>query len=1137
MATITTSAYNDSAARTAGEAMIINSGAVWTVRTDGRVHVNAPASNTGSLGSVTINEGELFWDSRNIRWMPYDTGSGNVPAIGTLITQGGISGYLLGVWASKTVAQTAVAAAMPVTGFIKFREVTGGQFTSGALTGIGASATGPDVQGWMSIPHDAAANFTIPRLGKHTARGGRFFLETTNGSIGQVFQIPTEGSATMYAPGLWVETDPGTDQYEYWPGLFSATNGWAHQHIGEAINSLDKRKNFVKILAGGQLQMGEAYSQASTYASLAAQTTTYAEVTHACTYIWENDLLTVYYATGHLLETGMETGLDFTTGGATAYDGIYEVTVLSPYHFTIPLAGSGLGGNVTSKPGVTMTFTAHALNIGEQVYCDFTTGTGVDGTYTIYAVPTANTYLIAYPHVTALTAGSSSCIHTLVITFTTHLLNIGNKVALNFTSGTGASGEYTVKTAAANTYNINFPHPAVTSGNVTMERTIGNVAPSGCKTWIPSNILNECATATRAINTVPNATQASRPEWITTSAGAIDIEYVYGCSGFPTFAQPFSVKLHNCAFFDQIIISECASPLDLNDCNLSMQGALDLVSLLLTSNFSGGTVNNGKFLRGNTPGTTDHAAYPSYCKGITFNNCQAGIIQYVRSTGMAWNFAYCDNITFNNCKSFNGNITVTTSTNLNFNNHDHNDRINGRTNVTSPYYAFLLYAGCTDIKIDGTTFGLANTIQDCHPASGIVSYSSCARIKVRNCGTRLLKMSGGTWAVNAYGMSYIVVGGGNNNDIKIQRLYFDKVRTLMNLNVNSDKNMTYESVFGGLYGWATKALMGMSHADLNGYIKGCQEINTTTGQASVYGTHFYDLFIGNERGRIVLPFNEPTSETSSVFQMNSGVAKFNSSSGLLLAAIGDQATFTDLFWRKGHIGFERTEAILSGPTQTRFDIHYALDTGSGFGSFHNLYYQRAGGAGTSGQFTFTVTSATGVEVGDYVWGTGIGQFARVTNISTNTITVNVANTATVSGVIRFNHLPFETISETGFKLKIRLTAIVVETVACAVLRIDTITSESAQSNNLYPLDTFTFGLTGLINGSDVTILSTGTETVLDNQEDIVGSNYYYNYETPQEVDIAIYKQGYFPSYIRNYMLASANASLPVKQVADSTYLE
>ena len=151
MATISVSAYNDAATRTAGESITIDSGAVWTVRTDYRVHVNAPASNLGSLASITVTEGECLWDSRNVRWMPYNTGTGNVPAIGTTISQGGVSGYLLGVWASKTVAQTTVGAAMPASGFIKFREVINGPFAAGALSGIGASATGPDVQGWISL--------------------------------------------------------------------------------------------------------------------------------------------------------------------------------------------------------------------------------------------------------------------------------------------------------------------------------------------------------------------------------------------------------------------------------------------------------------------------------------------------------------------------------------------------------------------------------------------------------------------------------------------------------------------------------------------------------------------------------------------------------------------------------------------------------------------------------------------------------------------------------------------------------------------------------------------------------------------------------------------------------------------------
>lgn len=42
---------------------------------------------TGSFGSMTISSGKIIIDARNIRWMPYNTGTGNVPAIGTNITQ------------------------------------------------------------------------------------------------------------------------------------------------------------------------------------------------------------------------------------------------------------------------------------------------------------------------------------------------------------------------------------------------------------------------------------------------------------------------------------------------------------------------------------------------------------------------------------------------------------------------------------------------------------------------------------------------------------------------------------------------------------------------------------------------------------------------------------------------------------------------------------------------------------------------------------------------------------------------------------------------------------------------------------------------------------------------------------------
>jgi hypothetical protein len=57
--------------------------------------------------------------------------------------------------------------------------------------------------------------------------------------------------------------------------------------------------------------------------------------------------------------------------------------------------------------------------------------------------------------------------------------------------------------------------------------------------------------------------------------------------------------------------------------------------------------------------------------------------------------------------------------------------------------------------------------------------------------------------------------------------------------------------------------------------------------------------------------------------------------------------------------------------------------------------------GTSGQTTIVVASASGIVVGQRVSGTGIGSGAVVSSISTTTITLSVANSATVSGTVVF----------------------------------------------------------------------------------------------------------------------------------------
>jgi hypothetical protein len=446
MATITTSQYFDDNARTAGEAWTINSGAELTIRTDTRWHANSPASMTGSMGNITVNDGKVIIDGTDVRWLAYDTGSGNVPAIGTSVTQAGVSAsYLLGVWSSLTAAPTAVGAAMPATGFLKFREVTGA-FVAGALTGIGANATGADVTGWLEVVADSSSTITVPRLGEFRTRGDWFYLDNTNGSVGQQLQVPTNnGGSGTFCPGVWIETSPGSDDYEYWPSATSAS-GWTRQDLGAAFGETDTRQNFVKECTGGVLQIGEASDTSATYESLSLSGTYSRPANQSCTYTWANDIVTITIAAGHGLAVGHRLYLDFTSGGATAYDGVYTIVEIIDYMtYTVALAGSGTDGNVTGYPSIIITITNHYMSVGEYVYCSFTSGTGISGNYKIMSIASTTTnFNIEYPQVPLVTNGNVTIYHKYKIKEVAHTLSLGHRVYLDYTSGSGVDGIYTV---------------------------------------------------------------------------------------------------------------------------------------------------------------------------------------------------------------------------------------------------------------------------------------------------------------------------------------------------------------------------------------------------------------------------------------------------------------------------------------------------------------------------------------------------------------------------------------------------------------------------------------------------------------------------------------------------------------------
>ena len=1069
MATITVNpTYLDGGtARTAGEAMTITSGGKLIVRTDTRFHSNSPASMTGSLGSLSVTEGEFLIDATQVRWLRITGGSGTC-AIGTSITQGGVSGYFLGYYSSYTAAPSTTIGA---TGWIKLREVTGGNFVAGVLGGISATASGPDVTGWLEVVFDNAATLTVPRLGKFTTRGDWFYLDDTTGVRGQVLQIPTNGGGVgTHVPCVWVETAPASGVYDKYPALNGATNGWAKQHIGMGKGLTDGRQKYSKTIGNGQIQLGELETASCTYVSVAAQASTYASNTRAGTYTVVSNVCTVYCSSGHFLEDGMQTGIDFTSG--TAPDGIYTVTVLDPYNFKFALVTGNTSGACNSRESVAVTFTAHGQLIGDNVYLTPSTGTLTAGAKTVYAVPSVNVYWVKHPHTAALTSGNATAIHTLTITTpAAHNLAVGNVITADFTSGNGVDGSFVIKAVpTTTTLQVNFAHATVNaSSNVTLNWDIGYVPVAGCKVRVPNIFGMTCATATRAANLAPQATITDRPEFATTAAGALDIEYLMACWYF-NLVQPYAVTMKHVGIFDTLVLQECATAEWVEDFAAGMYGAYDTPSINLNSNFAGGTFKDSKFLRGNVPGANDHNCAPIYCANTTFENCEFGILQYARSSGYGMTPITCTGLKFIDCTTYNSMLYIqaackdTEITNLKY-----VDRVVGKTNATSAYYAVSI-SNSFNTLVDGVTWAT-----DQHPQSGVLTCAGSNGIKLRNVGSASTPLSGGVWGANAYGIGLMVAEGAANSDVKIQKIYLDKARTGTVAMVNTNKGTTMETLLlKNNYQVGSFAAYAMVVSDLNCEFKGVSGLTTLTGQASIYGTHWSSRFIGKYRNELMLNMNEPTVETAGQFTMVSGTAKFNSSGGILMGVIGDQAIWETPHYIKGYTAFENIAPTMSGGTIGHYLLEYALDTGSGYGAWKTL---------------------------------------------------SAANLIT------------EVISPTGFKMKMRITTTTTNTAAITFVRVYMQSSWAAMSENTYPLDVVTLTLSGLVAGSDIVVLAAGTETVLDTKEDNGGTTYNYVYETPTTVDIRVYKPGYFPFAIVNYALGSTNASLPIVQVPDVSYLD
>jgi hypothetical protein len=265
---------------------------------------------------------------------------------------------------------------------------------------------------------------------------------------------------------------------------------------------------------------------------------------------------------------------------------------------------------------------------------------------------------------------------------------------------------------------------------------------------------------------------------------------------------------------------------------------------------------------------------------------------------------------------------------------------------------------------------------------------------------------------------------------------------------------------------------------LNAAVRSCGFRGSTSGRSSVYGTHWSTQFVSTVDGFINLMCNEPTAQTAGQCTVVSGAPKFNSSGSILMTVVGQQVVFEMPYFALGNTALANSAVALVGTNTANLTYEFQYDLGSGYNG---------------------------------AW-----------------LTANATNFTAVGAID----------PAIGIKIKLRVTCTTANASnALTNIRITTVTTSTAQSTNLYPLDTITLTLTGLVSGSDVVVRAAGTSTILASVDSNAGTTWAYVYETPVAIDVDVIKPGYVPKpLLRNYTPSAQDSSLPVSQLLDRNYI-
>ena len=449
--------------------------------------------------------------------------------------------------------------------------------------------------------------------------------------------------------------------------------------------------------------------------------------------------------------------------------------------------------------------------------------------------------------------------------------------------------------------------------------TNGYTPVSGLEVVIGNVFLENCTTAARTANVIPNATIATRYDFTCTGGGVVNIDKC-NMAWYLSTSQAYSVALSNSGFVDAIYISEVATPMTISKIGVGNKPttALLVSPLQMLYCYAGGTFTDSVFARVSLAASGAYTTVLRDIVGFTFTNCtfRANTIQGNATVYSIYGTRMKD-CTFTNHTTIEGAAALLTCDGIIFTNTVYCNCVSSTTVTTYAVYVWNLSSNTINCTFNGLTWPVTNT----HPYTAILTAATgCAGIKLRNIGTYASPLTMGS--ANICGLIYSLAT--NCSDFKIQRVYVSGTRTGIMTGDNSSHEVTEENVWGD-YADAVDVM-----AILNMKRKGMGGTGALTAQTSVYGTHWRDGHISTTVGRIAILMNEPTALSSSQVTLTGGAA-FTSVGGLYMPTVGQTATFTMPEYIIGHTGFANSALVMGGGTVGNYTFEYSIDKNDGNG--------------------------------------------------------------------------------------------------------------------------------------------------------------------------------------------------------------